>query len=104
MVELSIRQRLSLPVTPGLYKEIRHLWIAHSRAEDARSLRPRQSSTLSLSRVSRRIVLWASLGSSQKEGSTACCSSSAISDSFAGRSKTDEHRFDPLEHLRNLRS
>lgn len=38
MPERSIRQRLSLPVTPELYKEIRHLWIAHSRAEDARDL------------------------------------------------------------------
>ncbi len=38
MPERSIRQRLSLPVTPDLYKEIRHLWIAHSRAEDARDL------------------------------------------------------------------
>ncbi len=38
MPELTIRQRLSLPVTPELYKEIRHLWMAHSRAEDARDL------------------------------------------------------------------
>lgn len=38
MTDLSIRQRLSLGITPELYKQIRHLWIAHSKAEDARDL------------------------------------------------------------------
>jgi predicted ester cyclase len=37
--ELNIRQKLSLPVpTPEEYAEIRNLWIAHSKAEDARDL------------------------------------------------------------------
>jgi predicted ester cyclase len=34
----SIRQRLSMDITPELYREIRRLWIAHSKAEDARDL------------------------------------------------------------------
>jgi predicted ester cyclase len=38
MISNDVRQRLSLPVTPELYKQIRSLWIAHSKAEDARDL------------------------------------------------------------------
>jgi predicted ester cyclase len=34
----SIRERLSWEITPDIYREIRHLWIKHSRAEDARDL------------------------------------------------------------------
>jgi predicted ester cyclase len=36
--EPSIRERLSLAVDPDEYQTIRGLWIAHSRAEDARDL------------------------------------------------------------------
>src|SRR3954454_13446884 len=34
----TIRQRLSLDVTPDLYQQIRSLWISHSKAEDGRDL------------------------------------------------------------------
>jgi predicted ester cyclase len=34
----TIQERLHWPVTPELYEEIRRLWIAHSKAEDARDL------------------------------------------------------------------
>ncbi len=34
----SIRERLSLPITPELYDTIRRLWINHSKAEDKRDL------------------------------------------------------------------
>lgn len=34
----SIRQRLSWEITPDLYRQIRSLWISHSKAEDARDL------------------------------------------------------------------
>lgn len=34
----TIQGRLGWSITPELYEEIRHLWIAHSRAEDARDL------------------------------------------------------------------
>lgn len=34
----TIRERLAWEVTPALYDEIRSLWIAHSKAEDARDL------------------------------------------------------------------
>lgn len=34
----TIRDRLAWDVTPELYHEIRALWIAHSKAEDARDL------------------------------------------------------------------
>lgn len=37
-VSNDVRRSLSLPVTPELYKQIRSLWIAHSKAEDARDL------------------------------------------------------------------
>ena len=36
--ELPIRDRLALAVDPAEYQAIRRLWIAHSRAEDARDL------------------------------------------------------------------
>src|SRR5215213_9395110 len=36
--ESSIRERLSWEISPDIYHEIRHLWIKHSRAEDARDL------------------------------------------------------------------
>lgn len=36
--ESTIRERLSWEITPETYKEIRSLWIAHSKAEDARDL------------------------------------------------------------------
>lgn len=35
---MNIREKLSLDVTPELYQTIRRLWIAHSKAEDARDL------------------------------------------------------------------
>lgn len=35
---LNIRERLGMSVTPELYREIRRLWIAHSKAEDSRDL------------------------------------------------------------------
>lgn len=38
MTNPSIRERLSWEITPEIYSEIRRLWIAHSRAEDARDL------------------------------------------------------------------
>lgn len=38
MPETTIRERLALEVTPELYQKIRHLWIAHSKAEDGRDL------------------------------------------------------------------
>jgi len=38
MSDSSIRQQLKLDVTPELYQQIRHLWIKHSKAEDARDL------------------------------------------------------------------
>ncbi|MCS7071065.1 MAG: ester cyclase [Anaerolinea sp.] len=34
----TIRERLAWDVTPELYNQIRALWIAHSKAEDARDL------------------------------------------------------------------
>lgn len=34
----TIRERLAWDVTPELYNQIRDLWIAHSKAEDARDL------------------------------------------------------------------
>lgn len=34
----TIRERLAWNVTPELYNQIRDLWIAHSKAEDARDL------------------------------------------------------------------
>jgi len=34
----TIRERLAWEVTPELYERVRRLWIAHSRAEDKRSL------------------------------------------------------------------
>ena len=34
----TIQERLKLDVTPELYDKIRRLWIAHSKAEDARDL------------------------------------------------------------------
>lgn len=37
-VSSTIRQRLALPVNAEQYDKIRRLWIAHSRAEDARDL------------------------------------------------------------------
>jgi predicted ester cyclase len=37
-VQSSIRERLSWNITQELYDKIRHLWIAHSKAEDARDL------------------------------------------------------------------
>jgi predicted ester cyclase len=36
--EISIQERLGWAVTPELYDKIRRLWIAHSKAEDARDL------------------------------------------------------------------
>ncbi|HMA37752.1 MAG TPA: ester cyclase [Chloroflexia bacterium] len=36
--EASIRERLGWKITPELYEKIRHLWIAHSKAEDRRSI------------------------------------------------------------------
>lgn len=36
--ETKIQQRLSWEVTPELYRQIRSLWIKHSKAEDARDL------------------------------------------------------------------
>ena len=36
--ESTIRQRLGWDVTPGLYQQIRSLWISHSKAEDGRDL------------------------------------------------------------------
>ncbi len=38
MVSQNVRQQLTLSVTPELYKQIRSLWIAHSKAEEARDL------------------------------------------------------------------
>jgi predicted ester cyclase len=37
-VEIPIRQRLAMDVTPERYESIRNLWIAHSKAEDGRDL------------------------------------------------------------------
>ncbi len=38
-MDIPVKQRLSLPVTsPEEYQAIRRLWIAHSKAEDARDL------------------------------------------------------------------
>jgi predicted ester cyclase len=36
--ETTIRQRLTAEITPDLYRRIRRLWIAHSKAEDGRDL------------------------------------------------------------------
>jgi steroid delta-isomerase-like uncharacterized protein len=38
MPSASIRERLKWTITPELYDTIRRLWIAHSKAEDARDL------------------------------------------------------------------
>lgn len=38
MAEPTIQERLGWAVTPELYDKIRRLWIAHSKAEDARDL------------------------------------------------------------------
>jgi len=37
-VEIPIRQRLGRDVDPEVYRQIRSLWIAHSKAEDARDI------------------------------------------------------------------
>jgi len=37
-VDIPIRQRLGMDVTPEEYRAIRSLWIAHSKAEDGRDL------------------------------------------------------------------
>ena len=34
----TIRERLAMEITPELYREIRRLWIDHSKAEDRRDL------------------------------------------------------------------
>ncbi|MEP7294009.1 MAG: nuclear transport factor 2 family protein, partial [Chloroflexota bacterium] len=36
--ESTIRERLTLEITPDIYRQIRRLWIAHSKAEDSRDL------------------------------------------------------------------
>src|SRR2546421_10376115 len=37
-MDIPIRQRLGMDVVPDEYRAIRSLWIAHSKAEDARDL------------------------------------------------------------------
>ncbi len=38
MRQPTVQERLNWPITPEVYAEIRRLWIAHSKAEDARDL------------------------------------------------------------------
>jgi hypothetical protein len=38
MHQPTVQERLNWPITPEVYAEIRRMWIAHSKAEDARDL------------------------------------------------------------------
>jgi len=38
MHQPTVQERLNWPITPEVYPEIRRMWIAHSKAEDARDL------------------------------------------------------------------